>query len=667
MLEIFEKNKDELVEIYGELIENKAINLNNVNEETLKEKSSNLQKEEFILAVAGQIKAGKSTLLNALIFGNDILPSDDTPYTAKITEIRYGSDKKLKAIFYTKDEWQELKNEITEIDDKKVNYFKNFIEPDIKNSSYIKFLNQTKEDDISNLKEYVAKGGVYTPFVKSVEIYYPAEILKSLVVVDTPGTNDPNIFRSKITLDWIKRCDAAIYATYAGRAFDESDIKFINEYLLSLENSKRIVAINKIDVLRNFNEAKELLKNNKKNETYQKTVFNEASSFVFTAGLYALLDEKEKNGFLLNEDELWYKDEANPEFWKNNGLNELKNLVSDKIIQNKGKDLLISNINFIKDAFEKKEVFLNTEINALETKISQNQKSKDEINKALDEVRNFRRKLTRMQENFAANIHENLKNKLKYLNIEVDDEFNCIDKNIRSKIDNYKNNTNLENNIIWDIKNALEGKKLTIDGLVSKAMEDIKQYTKNETEEFINEMSKFKAFDSESLRQTLRYDTFNIYRDFSDFFDASFITSDDISKIYWDNYIWLKKIYFSGIDTFKNEVKIFLFHIKKNKDDKTDDGEIIKNKKELLSKIRRNLETFELNLTDQVKKSSLNITDNLDNELKSIKEKGSLNEKELNELIENLDQKKNSINNFKEIKENFMKKLENMEGKIYGK
>lgn len=667
MLEIFEKNKDELVEIYGELIENKAINLNNVNEETLKEKSSNLQKEEFILAVAGQIKAGKSTLLNALIFGNDILPSDDTPYTAKITEIRYGSDKKLKAIFYTKDEWQELKNEITEIDDKKVNYFKNFIEPDIKNSSYIKFLNQTKEDDISNLKEYVAKGGVYTPFVKSVEIYYPAEILKSLVVVDTPGTNDPNIFRSKITLDWIKRCDAAIYATYAGRAFDESDIKFINEYLLSLENSKRIVAINKIDVLRNFNEAKELLKNNKKNETYQKTVFNEASSFVFTAGLYALLDEKEKNGFLLNEDELWYKDEANPEFWKNNGLNELKNLVSDKIIQNKGKDLLISNINFIKDAFEKKEVFLNTEINALETKISQNQKSKDEINKALDEVRNFRRKLTRMQENFAANIHENLKNKLKYLNIEVDDEFNCIDKNIRSKIDNYKNNTNLENNIIWDIKNALEGKKLTIDGLVSKAMEDIKQYTKNETEEFINEMSKFEAFDSESLRQTLRYDTFNIYRDFSDFFDASFITSDDISKIYWDNYIWLKKIYFSGIDTFKNEVKIFLFHIKKNKDDKTDDGEIIKNKKELLSKIRRNLETFELNLTDQVKKSSLNITDNLDNELKSIKEKGSLNEKELNELIENLDQKKNSINNFKEIKENFMKKLENMEGKIYGK
>lgn len=652
MLEIFEKSKDELVEIYGELVKNKAINLNNINEETLKEKSSNLQKEEFILAVAGQIKAGKSTLLNALIFGNDILPSDDTPYTAKITEIRYGSDKKLKAIFYTKDEWQELKNEITEIDEKKVNYFKNFIEPDIKNSSYIKFLNQTKEDDISNLKEYVAKGGVYTPFVKSVEIYYPAEILKSLVVVDTPGTNDPNIFRSKITLDWIKRCDAAIYATYAGRAFDESDIKFINEYLLSLENSKRIVAINKIDVLKNFDEAKELLENNKKNETYQKTVFNEASSFVFTAGLYALLEEKEKNGFLLNEDELWYKDEANPEFWQNNGLNDLKNLVSDKIIQNKGKDLLVSHINFIKNAFEKKEIFLNTEINTLETKISQNQKSKDEINKALDEVTNFRIKLTKMQDNFKNNIDDNLAQKDNILKENIDKKFSGIANNLVSKLKNYSSVANIKNNIRWDFKNAIEAEKLAIDELVSKAMEDIKQYTKNETEEFINEMSKFEAFDSDVLRQALKYDTFDIYRDFSE----SFLTSDDLSKIYWDNFIWFKDFFFKwGLDTYQSKIKDFAI-------EKVDE-----NKKELQEKILNNIAKFRTRLSEQVEKSSLKITDNLDNELKSIEKKGSLNEKDLNELIEDLNQKKNSINNFKEIKENFMKKLENMEGKIYGK
>lgn len=658
MLEIFEKSKDELVDIYGELVENKAINLNNINEETLKEKSSNLQKEEFILAVAGQIKSGKSTLLNALIFGNDILPSADTPYTAKITEIRYGSDKKLKAIFYTKDEWQELKNEITEIDDKKVNYFKNFIEPDIKNSSYIKFLNQTKEDDISNLKEYVAKGGVYTPFVKSVEIYYPAEILKSLVVVDTPGTNDPNIFRSKITLDWIKRCDAAIYATYVGRLLDESDMKFINEYLLSLENSKRIIAINKIDVLENFDEVKKWLEDKKKDETYQKTVFNEASSFVFTTALCAFLDEKEKNGFLLNKDELWYKDklkEKKPEFWQNNGLNELKNLVNDKIIQNKGKDLLISNINFIKNAFEKKEVFLNTEINTLETKISQNQKSKDETSKALAEVTNFRKKLTKMQDNFKNNIDDNLAQKIKNLNKDIDREFNDIKNTIASKTNNYRRITELKNNIKWDIKNALESEKLKMDDLVSQAMEDIKQYTKNETEEFINEMSKFEAFDSESLRQTLRYDTFDIYRDFSKFFDADFINRDILEDIAFENFNLLKRVVFQGARTYIPKVRDFAIEM------------VDESKKELQEKILNNIKSFGEKLCAQVPNSIKTVLFNNQKDLENIKEKGTLNEKELNELITNLNEKENNINNFKEIKENFMKKLENMEGEIYGK
>ena len=355
---------------------------------------------------------------------------------------------------------------------------------------------------------------------------------------------------------------------------------------------------------------------------------------------------------MLNEDELWYKDEANPEFWKNNGLNELKNLVSDKIIQNKGKDLLVSHINFIKNAFEKKEIFLNTEINTLETKISQNQKSKDEINKALDEVTNFRIKLTKIQENFKNNIADNLAQKDNILKENIDKKFSGIANNLVSKLKNYSSVANIKNNIRWDFKNAIEAEKLAIDELVSKAMEDIKQYTKNETEEFINEMSKFEAFDSDVLRQALKYDTFDIYRDFSE----SFLTSDDLSKIYWDNFIWFKDFFFKwGLDTYQSKIKDFAI-------EKVDE-----NKKELQEKILNNIAKFRTRLSEQVEKSSLKITDNLDNELKSIEKKGSLNEKDLNELIEDLNQKKNSINNFKEIKENFMKKLENMEGEIYGK
>lgn len=367
------------------------------------------------------------------------------------------------------------------------------------------------------------------------------------------------------------------------------------------------------------------------------------------------MDEKEKNGFLLNKDELWYKDklkEKKPEFWQNNGLNELKNLVNDKIIQNKGKDLLISNINFIKNAFEKKEVFLNTEINALKTKISQNQKSKDKINKALDEIVNFRNKLDEVQDNFTYNIDDNLAQKDNILKEDIDKKFSGIANNLASKLKNYSSVANLNNNICWDFKNALETEKLAIDELVSKAMEDIKQYTKNETEEFINEMSKFEAFDSDVLRQALRYDTFDIYRDFS----VSFLTSDDLSKIYWDNFIWFKDFFFKwGLDTYQSKIEDFTNKM------------VNKNKEELQKKILENIDKFGKNLCAQVPNSIKTVLHNNQTDLANIKEKGTLNEKELNELILNLNQKENNINKFKEIKENFMKKLENMEGKIYEK
>ncbi len=45
------------------------------------------------VAIAGKIKAGKSTFLNAILFdGRSVLPTDPTPETAKLTFIR-GTDE----------------------------------------------------------------------------------------------------------------------------------------------------------------------------------------------------------------------------------------------------------------------------------------------------------------------------------------------------------------------------------------------------------------------------------------------------------------------------------------------------------------------------------------------------------------------------------------------
>ena len=89
---------------------------NNAAEEELTEKTltqdfENCANEPFTIAVCGQVKAGKSTLLNSLIFGDEVLPSFITPETAKLAFIRYTDEPNsyFKVYWYDDNEWQDVR------------------------------------------------------------------------------------------------------------------------------------------------------------------------------------------------------------------------------------------------------------------------------------------------------------------------------------------------------------------------------------------------------------------------------------------------------------------------------------------------------------------------------------------------------------------------------
>lgn len=59
------------------------------------------------IGIVGQVKAGKSSFLNALIFdGNDILPKAATPMTAALTKISYAEKQSAKVVFYSREDWR---------------------------------------------------------------------------------------------------------------------------------------------------------------------------------------------------------------------------------------------------------------------------------------------------------------------------------------------------------------------------------------------------------------------------------------------------------------------------------------------------------------------------------------------------------------------------------
>ena len=68
---------------------------------SLTEARDNLRHERFVVAVCGQMKAGKSTLLNALIFAEPVLPAAATTMTAKVTLMEGAMAPRVEATFYT--------------------------------------------------------------------------------------------------------------------------------------------------------------------------------------------------------------------------------------------------------------------------------------------------------------------------------------------------------------------------------------------------------------------------------------------------------------------------------------------------------------------------------------------------------------------------------------
>ncbi len=64
------------------------------------------------VGIIGRVKAGKSSLLNALIFeGKDVLPKAATPMTASLTVLKYAKNLSAQVEFYSQKDILEIKNE----------------------------------------------------------------------------------------------------------------------------------------------------------------------------------------------------------------------------------------------------------------------------------------------------------------------------------------------------------------------------------------------------------------------------------------------------------------------------------------------------------------------------------------------------------------------------
>lgn len=387
--------------------------------ESVKEIQDNLKKQEFTISVCGQINAGKSSFLNYLLFNDkEVLPADDTPWTAKLTTVSYGEENYAIVTYYSVEEWRFLKLQtVTNDAGVSTTYYDEFLKEDVNKAaldglqveSFITSSNKTVEGvDLNELREYVAKGGRMTPFVKNVDIKVNNELAKGVVFVDTPGINDRNELRSKVTEDWIKKSCAVIYLFYAGQALSTSDYDFIDQHLSSVPTDKILFALTKTDVSADYEGAKSYVeKTFKEDEELKKRKFITDKKSVFPIStLSALINYKQQNKIELNEDEKFHLErimKESPSFIKNNGfIEEFVNGLKSHLMTQSGKAIIDKTIAFLYDIYKTNEAALLSDLNTTKVKLKDLNLSDAELkekvanlNKLIDEIEKFKKQFER--------------------------------------------------------------------------------------------------------------------------------------------------------------------------------------------------------------------------------------------------------------------------------
>ncbi len=177
-----------------------------------------LAEGRFHLAVLGQFKRGKSTLLNALL-GDDLLPTDILPVTAIPTYIQAGEKVAVRVVFADQHE--------------PVDY---------------------QPGGGQGLSEFLAAYVTETGnphnqrHVERVEICHPAALLgQGVVLIDTPGIGSTLKHNTEVAHRILPQCDAALFLVSPDPPITQMEL----EYLAKIQQNlpRTFYLLNKIDFL----------------------------------------------------------------------------------------------------------------------------------------------------------------------------------------------------------------------------------------------------------------------------------------------------------------------------------------------------------------------------------------------------------------------------------
>ncbi|MGN0595626.1 MAG: dynamin family protein, partial [Hominimerdicola sp.] len=175
---------------------------------SIRETLEKTRDEHFEVAIVGEFKRGKSTLINALL-GQEVLPADVLPATATLNRVTYSEEP--------------------------------YVQVDYKNG-------ESERVDIEKLEDYVTKLTTESErkaeTVKEATVYYATDFCKNNVdIIDTPGLNDDDQM-TNVTLSILPKIDAAVFVISANSPFSQFEKEFLEKKMLTSDVGRIIFVVN---------------------------------------------------------------------------------------------------------------------------------------------------------------------------------------------------------------------------------------------------------------------------------------------------------------------------------------------------------------------------------------------------------------------------------------
>ena len=470
-LQDYQTRQAALCEWYDRIVENHE--LLKVDVEALQEAKSNLQEDRFIVAVCGEMNSGKSTLLNALLFSEEVLPSHVTTMTAKIALMAGDETERVEATLYTPDDFRHVV-EASKRDERSAQEL-----AEARETARAEGLRESdlltnparviSEDGLDKLVQFAAvcsRGGIYSAYVNWVQLWADRPWLHQVTVADTPGTNDPNPERDKITRKWIQRADAVVYVTFAGQAgITGEDVKFIDEHLAHIDPQRRIIAVNKCDTQPDKEAIlSHIRKTRDSDDLRMKVLFKNDDQIVLVSGLGALVSAMQEAGRPLSEDLTWHARELSGKGYldpERHGIDRLRNVIERRIIATKGDGIIEAHQRRLDSVFESADAGVSQDKAILTA-------NREAINASQEERRE---ELARVRENITS-IGSVVRNARKKFEKDLDEAIGDLHDDIIKVSDRVsqritddlkaKRIENLATQGIWSIQDKLFGERATL-------------------------------------------------------------------------------------------------------------------------------------------------------------------------------------------------------------